>query len=991
MVLLARKDEEGNTQALYDHLHGAGRLASGFEDEFADISRTAAVLHDVGKVAQQFQTYLLSDDGHRGDVQHARQGAFVVNDFFESKGEIEEIAKEILELAISKHHGGLPDCIDESGNRAFLLGFTESDKSNEKYAYQEIKRGLNGLALDLQSNFRGSAEDIACFLKKIKSLRLSKDSIYFYLGLLVKLIYSRLVDADRTDAACFETRKQYRPNAVDWQNLISRLDKSMRSFDSSSEINRIRHQINEQCCLAGARETGIYRLSIPTGGGKTLASLNFALHHALKTGKRRIIYVIPYLSITTQTAKTFRDVLGLNSDSDVLLEHYSTAGMQRSADVADNASSEFEDAGEHQRKLAAERWDNPIIVTTMVEFLETVMSARGTKLRKFHNMADSVIIFDEIQSLPMNTINLFNEIVSFLSKITNSTILLCSATQPLLEKTKRENLLLSEKPDLIAETESYEDKLRRTRIVASAENKSCDELGQIIYQQARKNGNCLAIVNLKKEAREIFQCLERLDVNHEFELIHLSTAMCGRHRTDCLNRIGALLDPGNPKPVICVSTQLIEAGVDISFACVVRAMAGLDSIMQAAGRCNRNGESVEPKNVYVYPLKDEDSMERYLPDIAMGKQLTLQIMENYPGKDLLSSNIHGTLTGNQAIVVWAIKRPEEKPVLNPQSGSFDFDDSFSSIADESKALHDDISDALNATNVQYAKIFSRVLRGYEGAEDLKKHNDPMVVVILDAATTGRLGVTFYCELQKDEYIKRILQWHVDAAWPLTSFKKSIVEGAERVNVVQYEGAPSFTDIINCACDTSDRSSKSYKRFAKDVKERLIECMFGGAQFPMSILNAAFHKVTRPMGYDNIRVWRRDFEIACSLWKKHYIDETRKQHRQEDVITMYLEPNRDDRDYLYGRLLALADNFEESVLRKQGVKDRPTNAIKLMSNFTAKPYTTWGTLWKQLTPYLKSANGGSWFRNEVDDVISISHSASVNGRLFISSSCGQKII
>lgn len=850
MVLLARKDEEGNTQALYDHLHGAGRLASGFEDEFADISRTAAVLHDVGKVAQQFQTYLLSDDGHRGDVQHARQGAFVVNDFFESKGEIEEIAKEILELAISKHHGGLPDCIDESGNRAFLLGFTESDKSNEKYAYQEIKRGLNGLVLDLQSNFRGSAEDIACFLKKIKSLRLSKDSIYFYLGLLVKLIYSRLVDADRTDAACFETRKQYRPNAVDWQNLISRLDKNMRSFDSSSEINRIRHQINEQCCLAGARETGIYRLSIPTGGGKTLASLNFALHHALKTGKRRIIYVIPYLSITTQTAKTFRDVLGLNSDSDVLLEHYSTAGMQRSADVADNASSEFEDAGEHQRKLAAERWDNPIIVTTMVEFLETVMSARGTKLRKFHNMADSVIIFDEIQSLPMNTINLFNEIVSFLSKITNSTILLCSATQPLLEKTKRENLLLSEKPDLIAETESYEDKLRRTRIVASAENKSCDELGQIIYQQARKNGNCLAIVNLKKEAREIFQCLERLDVNHELV------------------------------------------------------------------------------------------------------------------------NNHGILTGNQAIVVWAIKRPEEKPVLNPQSGSFDFDDSFSSIADESKALHDDISDALNATNVQYAKIFSRVLRGYEGAEDLKKHNDPMVVVILDAATTGRLGVTFYCELQKDEYIKRILQWHVDAAWPLTSFKKSIVEGAERVNVVQYEGAPSFTDIINCACDTSDRSSKSYKRFAKDVKERLIECMFGGAQFPMSILNAACHKVTRPMGYDNIRVWRRDFEIACSLWKKHYIDETRKQHRQEDVITMYLEPNRDDRDYLYGRLLALADNFEESVLRKQGVKDRPTNAIKLMSNFTAKPYTTWGTLWKQLTPYLKSANGGSWFCNEVDDVMAL---------------------
>lgn len=608
MVLLARKDEEGNTQTLYDHLHGAGRLASGFEDEFADISRTAAVLHDVGKVAQQFQTYLLSDDGHRGDVQHARQGAFVVNDFFESKGEIEEIAKEILELAISKHHGGLPDCIDESGNRAFLLGFTESDKSNEKYAYQEIKRGLNGLALDLQSNFRGSAEDIACFLKKIKSLGMSKDSIYFYLGLLVKLIYSRLVDADRTDAACFETRKQYRPNTVDWQNLISRLDKSMRSFDSSSEINRIRHQINEQCCLAGARETGIYRLSIPTGGGKTLASLNFALHHALKTGKHRIIYVIPYLSITTQTAKTFRDVLGLNADSDVLLEHYSTADMQRSADV--------------------------------------------------------------------------------------------------------------------------------------------------------------------------------------------------------------------------------------------------------------------------------------------------QIMENYPGKDLLSSNI---------------LEQYYDMLLRKKDGN-------------GKGGYTD------------CPIRGRA-EGATTAYDLLSFNECDRSQFTN--TTGeKYGLCFA------------------QAFQTVSDNFHVIPDVTHNVVVPYGQATELLDMLHRG-ELSEKIS---------VLRRLQE--YGGAQFPMSILNAACHKVTRPMGYDNIRVWRRDFEIACSLWKKHYIDETRKQHRQEDVITMYLEPNRDDRDYLYGRLLALADNFEESVLRKQGVKDRPTNAIKLMSNFTAKPYTTWGTLWKQLMPYLKSANGGSWFRNEVDDVMAL---------------------
>lgn len=172
----------------------------------------------------------------------------------------------------------------------------------------------------------------------------------------------------------------------------------MKSFDSTSEINKIRQQITEQCRQAGSRETGIYRLSVPTGGGKTLASLNFALHHALETGKRRIIYVIPYLSITSQTVATFRNMLGLDADSNIVLEHYSTAGLQNSGNTGSIGTSEEEDVKERQRKLASERWDNPIIVTTMVEFLETVMSARGTKLRKFHNMANSVIIFDEIRN-----------------------------------------------------------------------------------------------------------------------------------------------------------------------------------------------------------------------------------------------------------------------------------------------------------------------------------------------------------------------------------------------------------------------------------------------------------------------------------------------------------------------------------------------------------------------------------------------------------------
>lgn len=624
MTLLAHKDADGGVQTLRDHLHNAGDLAESYESEFSQIPRMAALLHDVGKVAQQFQTYLISGKGRRGEIPHARQGAFVVNDLPISNSAA-EIVKEILELVIAKHHGELPDCINEIGDEAFLTGFTEADKQNPKYAYGEIKQGLHDLDLDLQDTFQQAEKDVFDFVGRTKLLKLSKDSRYFYSGLLVKYVYSRLIDADRTDTAYFETKEQYHPIKADWSELIRRLDESMKSFDSTSEINKIRQQITEQCRQAGSRETGIYRLSVPTGGGKTLASLNFALHHALETGKRRIIYVIPYLSITSQTVATFRNMLGLDADSNIVLEHYSTAGLQNSGNTGSIGTSEEEDAKERQRKLASERWDNPIIVTTMVEFLETVMSARGTKLRKFHNMANSVIIFDEIQSLPLNIINPFNEVVSFLSTILDSTILLCSATQPLLERTARKNLRLSDEPDLIDNTDGYEEKLKRTRIIASQESKSCEELANIIYEQALRNGNCLSIVNTKSEARKMYQCLQELNADGQFELIHLSTAMCGKHRADQLARIKVLTDPHDSKPVICVSTQLIEAGVDLSFACVVRAMAGLDSIMQAAGRCNRNGESKEIKDVYVYPLQGEERFKDYLPEIHRGKKLTLQI------------------------------------------------------------------------------------------------------------------------------------------------------------------------------------------------------------------------------------------------------------------------------------------------------------------------------------------------------------------------------
>ncbi len=312
--------------------------------------------------------------------------------------------------------------------------------------------------------------------------------------------------------------------------------------------------------------------------------------------------------------------MNLPEDDEMIFEHHSNM-----------MEPEDEDASEI-RKLTAARWDSRIILTTMVQFLESVMSAKSGKLRKFASMADSVIIFDEIQSMPIKAIHCFNEVVTFLSKVLNATVILCSATQPTLESTQRKNLLLQDSAKLIDCAEDFKDIKRVT--VSTESEKDCEAASDFILRMGEMNGNCLVIVNTKKSALEIFNRLKSEPT--DFEILHLSTSMCPKHRLQIIDKVKDCLE--NNKKVICVSTQLIEAGVDISFSCVVRAMSGLDSIAQAAGRCNRNGESDLPKAVYTFPLKDENL--EHLMDIKSGKEITAQIVQkenNY--SDLLDEAI----------------------------------------------------------------------------------------------------------------------------------------------------------------------------------------------------------------------------------------------------------------------------------------------------------------------------------------------------------------
>lgn len=613
--VIARKRFDNVVQNLYDHSSNVAQISSAIS-HYPNISRLLAYLHDIGKLASEFQEYIIKG-GNRGSVVHAWQGALLVKELALEGSNIEELLIEIIGFCVTAHHNQLNDGVNPDGTIDFYEKLFRSEDG--KYSYDEIMKKITEQdRVKLKKLFDDAKPEISNFLRKIKEVYKTSNSANYALGLFVKYLLSCLVDADRLDAHLFETSEIFTYEPYNWDDLILVFERNLSALSGDSLIDSIRKSVSEKCKLAASKETGIYQLLVPTGGGKTFSSFRYALHHCKKYGKKRIIYVIPYLSIIEQTADSLRKILSLSSENDVIFEHHSNI-----IEPEDEESSEI-------RKLSATRWDKPIILTTMVQFLESVMSAKSGKLRKFASMADSVIIFDEIQSIPTKAIHCFNEVVSFLSKILNSTILLCSATQPSLESTQRSNLLICEDAKLIDCSDDFKD-IKRVNVLSDTE-KDYETTVEFILIRAQENGNCLVIVNTKNSSLKIFNQLKNL--TNEYKLFHLSTSMYPVHRATQIKRMKDSLK--NNERVICVSTQLIEAGVDISFSCVIRAMSGLDSIAQAAGRCNRNGESILPKPVYTFSLKEENLDK--LNDIKSGKEITEQlIIDQNMDRDLLSN------------------------------------------------------------------------------------------------------------------------------------------------------------------------------------------------------------------------------------------------------------------------------------------------------------------------------------------------------------------
>lgn len=630
-MFISRIAKDGREQPTKQHLQECANYAGIIGAKFAasGICRTAALFHDMGKFSSKFVEYLKQSHmaeklGYKpfgkGSVIHATQGAKFLYDLQPNNNDlIEALVREISAICIANHHGSLMDGISPSGDTPFR---DRLEKENENLYYTEVIQTVEKehICNNVSDAFQRCEDELRLFFENCKTHNLNAA---FMLHLLTKGVFSCLVDSDRYNAYCFEIDKV--PEAMiklpQWKDYAQRLEQKMSTFSADSDINIIRRAISEKCLRAANRPKGVYLLDVPTGGGKTLSSLRFALNHAKIHKMEHVIYVIPYLSVLEQTAKDIKDALQFNLDDNYILEHHSNFII----------SDEPKEAQAYH--LLTDRWDSPIIITTMVQLLESIYSNKSSDLRKFHNMSNAVFIFDEVQSLPLKCTYLFNEAINYLYCCAGCSILLCTATQPPLDGAEKP-IHLSNRSSLIPDMSERFQKLKRTYIkdctIPGGYSKGA--LRRFILDIFREEKNCLVILNTKNDAASLYNAIaNHVKVNSEeqIELIHLSTNMCPAHRLDTIKAI----KERKQKNTICISTQLIEAGVDISFSCVIRAIAGLDSIAQAAGRCNRNGEDPNGKNVYVVnPAEENLSM---LPDIKCGADITYRILEENP-PDMLS-------------------------------------------------------------------------------------------------------------------------------------------------------------------------------------------------------------------------------------------------------------------------------------------------------------------------------------------------------------------
>lgn len=535
----------------------------------------AAMLHDLGKYTQAFQRRLEGSGEH---VDHSTAGAWFV---WKEQNPTTLFARQLMAYTIAGHHAGLPDRTGEAGAGASLedrIGRFDADSLDPVWQ-DEISPDLDRIAPDIKRNAEAATRG-------------------FQLAFLGRMLFSCLVDADRKDAEAFFIRAGTQTADRKWpslqdivKNAIQTFDQKVSGFRPDSAVNALRASILEHTRSQAKRDTGLYTFTVPTGGGKTLASLGFALDHARNHDLRRIIYAAPFTAIIDQTAAIYREILG----PDAVLEHHSTV-----EDESDRSGFASENENVRRLRNAAQDWAAPVIVTTNVQLFESLFAAKPSKCQKLHNLARSVIILDEAQTLPRHLLAPCMRAIDELTRNYGCTVILCTATQPALDvrnfpqpKSEKEAQLGLdlEGRELAPDPRGLARALRRVTLRFDGARTNAELLAELTGHQQG-----LVIVNSRKHALALYREAEAVGLKG---LVHLSTRQCGLDRKAILAAVRKDLHEGAACRVI--ATSLVEAGVDLDFPRVWRAAAGLDQIAQAAGRCNREGKrSAEDSIVSVF-------------------------------------------------------------------------------------------------------------------------------------------------------------------------------------------------------------------------------------------------------------------------------------------------------------------------------------------------------------------------------------------------------
>lgn len=554
-------------QSNYDHTDGVAKLASQFAGEFnmASWGYALGMLHDKGKESYAFQQYIKKASGYEPDAvvpsehHHAYVGAILARKMYGRTSE------NFFVNQIWSHHSGLHDSDELDSKRSEL----------NREIPSEIDVNVEKVKLDAPK-FRVEGHE---------------------LHHLSRMLFSCLVDADYLDTEAFmepqaARQRQGRRTINELLPLLERKLYELKTKSAETEVNAIRNKIQKCCDRMAETPIGFYSLTVPTGGGKTLSSLLWAMKHAIHNGQRRIIIAIPYTSIIMQTAATLREIFGAEN----VLEHHSNVNPET---IKDETLRE-------KMKLATENWDYPIVVTTNVQLFESMFSNKPSACRKLHNIVGSVVILDEVQTLPTDYLQPIVDSLKTYNRLFKVSVLFTTASQPVLSGLiegscpKASFSGIEKVAEIIPEDYKLHDKLRRVQLDINDEGKSYDEIADMLRQHKR----VLCVVNTRKDAKELYERLPQEGIT-----LHLSKNMCPAHISDTINQIKTSLNDADKEIIRVVSTQLIEAGVDIDFPVVYRQEAGLDSILQAAGRCNREGKN-GMSITHVFSLAKEHNLPR---------------------------------------------------------------------------------------------------------------------------------------------------------------------------------------------------------------------------------------------------------------------------------------------------------------------------------------------------------------------------------------------